>query len=215
MTRELQLLAVAITLAMAPATSWCAAKSGDKGTRSYRWVDKNGVTHYGDYVPPEYAGQGRSELNSQGVPVREIPRQLTAEEGTAAQKAAAETARRRQHDSFLLQTYTKVSDIEQLRDERLALIDGQTEIARGSLAANVERLKKLEERASSYAPYSKLPAARPMPEQLAQEIVRSLSERRMLRTALASREKERADVRAGFDNDIVRYKELTRLPGDR
>ncbi len=29
----------------------------------YKWVDEKGQVHYGDNIPPEYAEQGRSELN--------------------------------------------------------------------------------------------------------------------------------------------------------
>ncbi len=82
-----------------------AAESG-KG-KSFRWVDNQGVTHYGDSVPPEYASQGRAELNRQGVALREVPRQLSPAEAAVAQKAAAEVERRRQRDNFLLSTYTQ------------------------------------------------------------------------------------------------------------
>ena len=57
-------------------------------------MDDHGVTHYGDTVPPEFAKQGRSELNAQGVELRQLPRQLTPEEADVAQKKAATEARR-------------------------------------------------------------------------------------------------------------------------
>lgn len=214
MNRRPALLALAISLALSPALM-AAQSSSDKNTRTYRWVDDHGVTHYGDTVPAEYARQGRSELNAQGVELRQIPRQLTAEEAEVAQKKAAEEARRRQHDSFLLTTYTKVADIEQLRDERIALIDGQMEIARGSIESNQQRLKTLEQRLRGFAPYSELKTARPVPDQLAAEVVQTLRERNQLRVALKSREKEKADLRAQFDADIARYRELTLRPAGR
>ena len=151
-------------------------------------MDEHGTTHYGDAVPPEYAKQGRSELNAQGVELRQLPRQLTADEADVAQKKAAAEARRRQHDSFLLTTYTKVSDIEQLRDERIALIDGQMEIARGSIESNQQHLKSLEQRLAAFLPYSTAPNAR---------------------------EKEKAQLRAQFNEDVTRYKELTTRPAGR
>ncbi|HMA12397.1 MAG TPA: DUF4124 domain-containing protein [Steroidobacteraceae bacterium] len=205
------LLALAISLALAPMTQ---AAEG-KNTKTYKWVDDHGVTHYGDTVPPEFAKQGRSELNAQGVELRQLPRQLTPEEADVAQKKAAEEARRRQHDSFLLTTYTKVTDIEQLRDERVALIDGQMEIARGSIESNQQRLKALETRLRSFAPYSTAPTARRVPDQLAEEVVRTMKERDQLRDALRSREKEKAELRAQFDADIARYRELTTRPAGR
>jgi Domain of unknown function (DUF4124) len=191
------------------------AAEGRKGTTSYKWVDEQGVTHYGQVVPPEFATRDRAELNGRGVPVRQFPRQLSPAEAEDAQKSAADTARMRQHDSFLLQTYTKVSDIENLRDERMALIDGQMEIARGSIAAADQRMQSLETRIKNFYPYSKLPNARRLPDQLAEEVVRTMNERRMLDTALQKREKEKTEVRSEFDGDIARYRELTSRPKSR
>lgn len=214
------LLALAASLALSPmlpaaqnTKNTQAAPS--KGTKSYKWVDDHGVTHYGDTVPPEYARQGRSELNAQGVELRALPRQLSAEEADAAQKKAAAEARRRQHDSFLLTTYTKVSDIEQLRDERIALIDSQMDIARGSIESNQQRMKELEQRLRTFQPYSTAPNARRVPDQLAEQVVRTMKERDQLLAGLKKRETEKAELRAQFNEDIARYRELTTRPSDR
>jgi hypothetical protein len=203
------LIAAAISCLLA-STAVFAAQS--TGARSYKWVDKNGVTHYGDMVPPEYAAQGRSELNAQGVEVKQYPRQLSPEESAVAQQRATEEARRRQHDSFLLTTYTRVSDIEQLRDERVALIDGQMEIARGSIDIIQQRLSELQLRLRGFRPYSTNANARRIPDQLADEVVRTLKERDSLRDVLKSREQEKSNLRTQFDADIARYRELTSRP---
>ncbi len=202
-------IALATTCALASVVA--GAASPQKGT-TYKWVDRNGITHYGDTVPPEYASQARAELNRQGVPVREYPRQLSPAEAEEAQKVAAEAARRRQHDSFLLTTYTRVSDIEQLRDERLALIDGQMDIARGSLAAANQRLGELQKRLGGFKPYSERPTAPRVPDIMVEEVVRALSDRRSMQETLDSREAEKTELRANFDSDIARYRELTTRP---
>ena len=200
-------LVLAISALLVPA--FAAAADASKGTRSYRWVDEHGVTHYGDAVPPEYAAQGRSELNAQGVEMKQYPRQLSPDEASAAQKNAAEEAKQRQHDAFLLNTYTRVADIEQLRDERIGLVDGQIMVARGSIDGNRQRLAELERRMSVFRPYSDAPSARRMPDQLAEEIVRTLKERDSLHELLASHETQKLAQRAQFDADIARYRELT------
>jgi hypothetical protein len=207
-------VATAMTLALLSQGAVAAASKStpSKGTKSYRWVDSQGVTHYGDSVPPEYAAHGKSELNGQGVPVREFPRQLSPAEAVVAQQSATDDARRRQHDSFLLTTYLQVTDIEQLRDERLALIDGQMEIARGSIGSSDQRLATLKSRIANFHPYSAAPNARRVPDQLAEEVVRAINERRGLQTTLTSREKEKSELRSQFDADIARYRELTARP---
>jgi hypothetical protein len=200
-------LALAISALLLPALA--AAAEAGANARSYKWVDDHGVTHYGDAVPPEYAGQGRSELNAQGVAVKQYPRQLSGEEAVVAQKTAAEEAKQRQHDAFLLNTYTKVSDIEQLRDERIGLVDGQILIARGSIESNRQHLAELEKRMRVFRPYSDSPTARRMPDQLAEEIIRALKERDSLHELLASHETQKLAHREQFDADIARYRELT------
>jgi hypothetical protein len=208
------LLALAVSLSLSSGLM-AAQDSSGKGTKSYKWVDDQGITHYGDAVPPEFSKQGRTELNAQGVELRQLPRQLSSEEADVAQQKAAAEARRRQHDSFLLTTYTRAQDIEQLRDERIALIDGQMDIARGSIDSNQQRLKDLEQRLRTFVPYSTAPNARRVPDKLAEEVVRTLKERDQLRESLKAREKEKAELRAQFNQDVARYKELTSRPAGR
>ena len=57
--------------------------------KMYKWVDDKGTTHYGETIPPEYAGKDRTEINKAG---REINKKeiLTPEERAAKEKADAE-----------------------------------------------------------------------------------------------------------------------------
>jgi Domain of unknown function (DUF4124) len=204
-----QLIALAACMALAAAPTLAASPGSAEGkNKTYKWVDEKGTTHYGDQVPPEYARQGRSELNSHGVAVRQFPAQLSPEDAAAAQKVAAEKSKGLQHDQFLLTTYTSARDIEQLRDERLALLDGQMEIARGSIESVKQRIATLEARAANFKPYSKQASARRMPDQLAEEIVRVLHERSSLEATLVSKATEKREMQSRFGTDISRFKEL-------
>jgi hypothetical protein len=213
------LVVVAVCLALMQAPVWAAQSApksnapGSKwGGKTYKWVDENGITHYGDSVPAASAQQGGSELNKQGVEVKQVPKQLTGTEADKAQQAASESARLRQHDSFLLTTYTSSRDIEQLRDERLALINGQMDIARGSMEQISQRLATIETRMRSFKPWAKTANARRLPDQLVEEAVRNLHERSSIQATLTSREQEKKDMRAQFDSDLARYRELTDGP---
>ncbi len=203
---------LALCLVLPPAPVWAAQSGGKWGGKTYKWVDENGVTHYGDTVPPEYAVKSRTELNQQGVEVRQLPRQLNGEEADQAKRAAEEQARMRQHDSFLMTTYTSAKDIEQLRDERLALVNGQMELARGSIQSTNTRIATLETRMRHFKPWSDAANARRLPDQIAEEAVRTLEERNSLQVALAAREKEKKEMRAQFDADLSRYRTLTEGP---
>jgi hypothetical protein len=109
-------------------------------------------------------------------------------------------------------TYTSAKDIEQLRDERLALVNGQMDIARGSVESTNQRLATIEARMRTFKPWATTPNARRLPDQLVGEVVRTLQDRNSLQATLTSREQEKKEMRAQFDADLVRYRELTEGP---
>jgi hypothetical protein len=174
----------------------------------YRWTDEKGVVHYGDRIPPEYSRGEAAVLNNQGVTVGIRPAQKTPEqlEREAAQREIRE--KEQQRDSFLLTTYTSVRDIEQLRDQRLQ----QMADARRSIEAYVEslqgRLMSLHERVQVFRPYNEAPTARRMPDELAQDLVRTLKEVAVQRAQMAERMAEDRALRQQFQLDIDRYKML-------
>ena len=68
-------------------------------------------------------------LNKQGVEVGRTEAQKTPEQLAEDARRAGAKLRQKQHDTFLLTTYTSVKDIEALRDERLDQISGQRRAA--------------------------------------------------------------------------------------
>jgi uncharacterized protein DUF4124 len=191
-----------------------ASPAGGSGSTApvYKWVDSSGVVHYGDSVPAEYAQTERSVLNNQGVEVGHVEGRKSAEQ-QAAEAQAADTAKlRAQHDQFLLSTYVSAKDIERLRDERLEQTDGQIKASSIYLDTLSTRLAALQERAGHFKPYSNDPNAQRMPDDLAEELVRTLSEAHSQRQALETKRREQADMRAQFEADIQRYRELTTNP---
>jgi hypothetical protein len=192
-----------------------AAVAGAAERNIRKWVDEDGVTHYGDAPPPEAVKNGSVVLNEQGVVVRDIPRQMTPDEAAAARRQQEEEARRRAQDSFLINTYTKVGDIERLRDDQLALIDSQIELARTTVTSSAQRLESLEKRMGNFRPYSTAANARRLPDPLAAEVVQALGERRSLQESLVRLEQRREETRGKFDADITRYQQLTNRPSIR
>jgi hypothetical protein len=184
------------------------APTQGKGQVTYRWVDDQGVVHYGDTVPPQYAGKDRQVLNGDGVPVRDLPAQQTPEQLAAAEHEHAELIKQKQHDSFLITTYTSVQDIEALRDARLAQLKTQQSAGQQYIESLRSRLSALEVRAMSFRPYSENSNARRLPDDLAENLVRTVDELQVQSSALEARASEEADVRAQFNADIARYREL-------
>ncbi len=184
------------------------AGAAEPGAKSFKWVDKQGVTHYGDSIPPEFAQGHAAELNRQGVELKRYPAQLSPEEAVRAESQAEIRARNMQHDNFLLTTYTSATEIEQLRDERLMQIEGQVVAARGYIESADKRLAALQTRALNFKPYSQVPTARRMPDPLAEEIVRVVNEGRAQKVVLESKQAEQREMRAKFQADIDRYQQL-------
>lgn len=176
---------------------------------SYSWVDKNGERHYGDSVPPEYAQSERRVLNNQGVEVQHVDAQKNAEQRAEQAKRDQAQQQREQHDNFLLTTYTSTRDIERLRDERLDQIDGQIKAANAYIDTLDARLKSLQQRALLFKPYNTKPDARRMPDDLAEQLVRASNDLRTQHKAMDKRRQEQTEVRAQFEADIARYRELT------
>jgi hypothetical protein len=174
----------------------------------YKWVDDQGVTHYGDSIPPQYAQKESTTLNKQGVAIGHTAATRSPAEVAADAAAADQQARQKQHDSFLLATYTSVKDIEQLRDERLLQIKGQRVAAEQYMASLGERLSSLQTRAQNFKPYSTRPDARRMPDDLAEQMVHTLNDMRAQKAALSTSQDEEAKTQAQFQSDIDRYKEL-------
>lgn len=204
------LLAVLLgAAALLAAEAYAAPSSSSKqGGIAYKWVDEQGVVHYGDHIPPQYAQQDREVLNSQGVPVGHVEAAQTPEQAAAAALKKAEVFKQRQHDSFLISTYTSVKDIEALRDVRLDQLQGQRTAAEQYVESLRSRLGSLQVRAVSFQPYSSNPDARRMPDDLAENLVRTLNEVRVQSAALAAKSEEEKTLRAQFDADIERYREL-------
>lgn len=178
------------------------------GTTTYKWVDENGVTHYGDSVPSQYSQREHTVLNSQGVEVQKRLAEMSPKEAAEYQARQREEARRKQHDMFLITTYPSVAEIENVRNERLDQINGQITAAEAYIESLTTRVDGLKARALTFAPYNTRPNARRMPDDLAEEMVRAMSELRTQNNALAAKRTEFTSVQAQFDADIVRYKEL-------
>jgi hypothetical protein len=197
-------------LALVPAAALAASgnASGDND-KHYSWVDKNGERHYGDAVPPEYAQNERRVLNNQGVEVGHVDGLKTAQQVAEEKRIEQEIAAKAQHDRFLLTTYTTSRDIERLRDERLDQINGQIKATNAYIETLQSRMASLQERALHFKPYSTKSDARKMPDDLAEELVRTTNQVRTQKRSLDNRTREQDAVRSQFEADLNRFRELT------
>ncbi len=108
----------AVTLAVSPGFAGTGS-TPSSGHTYYKWVDEQGITHYGDRVPPEYASQERHVMNSQGIEVNRLEAQKTPEQLAAEDQKRLESEQSQNRDKNLLSAYASVQEIERLRDQRI------------------------------------------------------------------------------------------------
>ncbi|HET7175639.1 MAG TPA: DUF4124 domain-containing protein, partial [Gammaproteobacteria bacterium] len=144
------ILSVAVALLLAGSLAQAA-----NGPKMYKWVDKDGVTHYGSSIPPEYAAQANEQIDSQGNVIKSQAAQKTPEQIAAEQQAQALAAQQAQaqaeakaHDQVLLDTYSSTADMTRDRDSKIASIDAQVNVFNGTISGLQTTLADLQDRSN-------------------------------------------------------------------
>ena len=208
----LQLFAVVTLL-------WVSSAVADsKESEVYRWTDNEGVMHYGDRIPPEFAATGHTVLNEQGIEIDRIDGEKTAEEKAEQKRRAELLAEQRKtrdaallRDKVLLSTYLSIDEIEALRDRRIELVAGQIRVTQIYLDNLREKILKLEKEAQRFSPYSTNANARPIDEKLSRDLSDTLDSIMLYEQNLARSRREQNQLMAKFSADIDRFKELHAL----
>ena len=180
-------------------------------TRVYKWVDKDGTTHYGDSIPAEYAELPKEVINDHGVAIEQLAGKKTEEELEAErleQERLVAIELQRRADRALLATYLSVDEILMHRDRRVELFQAQARVTELYLRNLDRRMGKLRTEAANFQPYSEDPDAPMIDEELVGEL-------RNTKGIMARHERNldkfRADeqqIIARFDGDITRFRLL-------
>jgi hypothetical protein len=180
------------------AFSGTAAAAGN-GRTLYKWVDDQGVTHYGD------------RINSQGIEISHLDAQKTAEQLAAEEQKKVDAEQRLSRDRNLLNTYVSVQEIERLRDQRLNLLADQIKVTNQFLDTLNGRMKKLRVSSMHFRPYSSDEKAPPMPDQVAEDLVRLAIDINTQEQNLRQKRGEETTMKKQFESDIDRFKELKHI----
>jgi hypothetical protein len=184
------------------------AAGASNGRTLYKWVDEQGVTHYGDHIPPEYAAQERHVMNSQGIEINRLEAQKTPEALAAEEQKKIEAEQSKNRDRNLLNTYASVQEIERLRDQRVTLLTDQIKVTSQFLEVLNGKMKKLRVSSVRFKPYSSDANASAMPDQIAEDLVRVGNDIRTQEQNLREKRSEETIMSKQFDSDIERFKEL-------
>jgi len=201
------LLATIAVLVLLP----LAASATETAQKLYRWVDSDGVVHFGDSIPAEYTDLERHIVNNYGITVG-VMRAKRTEEEIAEEKRQdklrlARDLQRRQ-DRALLATYLSIDEIVLHRDRRVKLFQAQARVTELYLSNLKRRLDGLEDEASLYRPYSTDPDAEMIDPDLAGDLVTTKDTIDRHRANLQRFRDDEQNIVARFDGDIDRFKKL-------
>jgi len=180
----------------------------------YKWVDDNGVTHYGETIPPKYADKDRSELNKSGriiktedIPTAEERRaERATREETAAEKRKIENERldKERRDKMLINTYSNVEEIDLARTRNLQQIELRINGINSRIKMVSDNLLTLQKEAEDYAKRK-----HDMPPSLQEDLEETQGRLEQLQQDLEKPAAEKAALEARYDADKTRYRELT------
>jgi Domain of unknown function (DUF4124) len=183
----------------------------NNGRVLYKWVDSDGVTHYGDRIPPEYANQEQHVINSRGIEIGHLDAQKSPEQMAIEEQKKLDAQQRENRDKNLLSTYSSVQEIERLRDQRLTLLADQIKVTSQFLETLDGRMKRLRADSMRFRPYSADPKAPTMTDQVAEDLVRLTLDMHTQEQNLRQKRSEVSTMSIQFESDIDRFKELKHI----
>jgi hypothetical protein len=175
-----------------------------------KWVDENGVTHYGTSIPPQYRDQAHSELNKRGIEIRRHDRALTPEEIEREKALAALRAEQQKlleeqqaRDRILLNLYRNEDDLVMARDGKIAALDGQIQLTHGEIRRLKSRLSDFQASAAA--------AERSGKQLTAQQKANLDTTQRSIEKSYAiilGKEDEKRLTIDRYEQDLVRFRQL-------
>ena len=179
-----------------------AAFSATSEAKLYKWVDDKGETHYGEVVPPEYAGKDKKQFNEKG---REIKKSDQSEETNSYRNAKEEQMAidQRRKDKALVNTYSNENEIDLARDRNLQQVEARINSIQLLLKSAQESLDGYRKEADVANKTGKKVHA-----SLQSDITEAENKMAKLKQDLAKAQEKEASVRASFEADKIRYREL-------
>jgi hypothetical protein len=192
------------------ATSAIAYQDSSKQGYRYRWKDASGQSYFSDSLNADALKAGYDIVNSQGLVVRHVDRQLTADERAAAKKLADQQAaakaiadQRARDDAQMLNAYPTEEAFTAARKSQLDNYHQAVGTTQINLRGQEKTLADLLTRAGDLER-----AKQPVPPYLTDRINEQRATVSSLRATLQRQQAAEASAKATMDADIVRYRQL-------
>jgi hypothetical protein len=136
-------------------TAFAQSNTTNNNAFRYKWKDAGGHSYFSDSLTPEAMAAGYDVVNAQGVMVRHVDRQLTADERVAARKVADQQAatqaaaeQRQREDAQLLNAYPDEASFTTAKQAELDNVDQAARTTRLNLQGQEKALADLLNRAA-------------------------------------------------------------------
>jgi len=186
------------------AASLLALVSFNAEAKLFKWVDNNGVTHYGETIPPEFASKETMQLEHGRVEKRDDKRDQVKDKAVlkdpVAEKARIEAER---HDNSLVNSYSSEQEIDLARDRNLQQIEARASSYSTLYKSAQEHLTGLQQESDKFTQQK-----RKIPASLEEDIADANSRIVKLHNDLDTNAKEMETVKARYAADKARYREL-------
>ena len=182
--------------------------AGAQQRPTFSWTDDDGVKHYGDKIPVEFADKPKLVVNEHGVTVGHIEGKKTDEQIEAeriAKELQVQKELQRRADQALLATYVNVTEIEMHRDRRVELFQAQARVTELYLRNLHRRLSQLKGEAGRFKPYSSDPDATLIDSDLVDEIQQTEGTITRHKGNLKKYRAEEERIIERFEGDIQRF----------
>lgn len=179
-----------------------------------KWVDEDGRTHYGDYVPDQFLSKEHEVLNDQGLVIKKYQRLKTQEELDVEQKEkniqaeinrkkAVESRKDALRDRVLVDTFTTERDILMARDRRIDAVTSQINLTATIIKDDEKKLAAIKKRIEEIEKSS-----REVPENTKKSAVVLSRQLETHYQFIEIKNQERENILRDFDRDIKRFREL-------
>ncbi len=181
----------------------------------YKWVDEDGKTRYSDRLPATQAKKKHQQLSSQGLLLN------TTEAAKSEAELAAEAAEKlkleeeqakadkinelqSKKDRVLLLTFSTEEELEQLRNDRIAVLESVIQLIGKSLVTTQQEMAELQ--ANSEQLY--LAKGLEIPGGMAQQIEHFSRKMEVRRAQMDLKMSEKERIIEQYEIDLARFREL-------
>lgn len=175
--------------------------------------DANGQKQCGDFLPKDCQKRAYEERDGKGYLITKHDAPLTAEQQAkrdAEQVRKAELAQKqleeKRRNQALLSTYASEQDIDKARDRALGDVDRAITQAEKALADATKSQKALDKEQEFYK-------GKPLPAQLKKQIEAAAQDVQAKTDAVNKRKLDKERVAAEFENEKVRFRQLSGAGG--